>query len=353
MSANDRGIQARSRARAWAWVVAGATLLAADARAHYLQYGDGMATILSGSLDHAALNIQSAMTWTNDVPAGGSYVFDAAFAAPTADAVHLSRLWLTLWGGTRDYTCDLAVGINGAALPFASVSLGGTNDANGIFSGTGINVYGTGYGVWLVSLPVPEAGVKIDGTTNVFEVSITDPSGSFDKRCVQATFLTLYESMSLTNRLSWFLGEGSGDIYRGTAGAAANCTLALGTTPPGDLDSATLTALYTYGDYAQNDRLILNGTPVGGDNVADHADNFAALNYVPDLVSFDVTALVAQTNVVKFSVDTADGVPDTRESSLRPSLALLTISQPVPEPASAGLLLLGGAAVLAARRRRA
>lgn len=351
MSANDRPrIRRAALIRA---VVAASTAFAAAAPAHYAQYGDGMQLILSGSLDHAAMDIQSAMTWTNDMPSGPSYGFSTAFAAPTADAVHASRLMLTLWGGTRDYTCNLQVRMNGAVSPFANVDLGGVSDTNGTFSATEPNVYGTGFGVWLVSLPVPVGDVRADGTTNTFEIALNDPTGSFDKRCVQATFLTLYERMSLTHRLSWALAEGSGDIYRGTAGAATTCSLTLGPTPSGDVEDAVLHALYTYGDYAQNDRLILNGTPVGGDNVADHADNYTALNYVPDLVTIDVRGVLAATNNLKFSVDAADGVPGTRESSLRPSLAVLTVSQTVPEPATAGLLLLGALAVGARARRRA
>jgi len=47
-----------------------------------------------------------------------------------------------------------------------------------------------------------------------------------------------------------------------------------------------ITALYTYGDTGQNDRLYFNGVQYGGDDVAQW--NTSIANYGPSVVSFNV-----------------------------------------------------------------
>jgi hypothetical protein len=58
------------------------------------------------------------------------------------------------------------------------------------------------------------------------------------------------------------------------------------------------------------------------------------LDYGPTLLSYDVLGSLAVTNTVKFSVAAAD-VPGTRESSLRPQLAVLEVIGPATPPALA------------------
>ena len=120
----------------------------------------------------------------------------------------------------------------------------------------------------------------------------------------------------------------------------------------GNVSEADLYALYTYGDLNQNDRLRFNGTWLGSSDVANKQNGRTDLNYVPDLVSFDVTGSLLADNSVTFSVSAAD-MAGTRETSLRPSMAALAVYHSVPEPGSVGLLALAGIGLLGRRRRTA
>ena len=166
--------------------------------------------------------------------------------------------------------------------------------------------------------------------------------------------LAVYQDVSLNNTFDYVVAEGSGDIYRDenlsySPPKVESRTVDLGPADTMNLTSAQLHALYTYGTDEQNDRLYFNGVQLGGNDVAAFDADTSPLDYGPDLVSFDVIADLATTNSLMFTVSDADGVPDTREYSLRPHLAVLEVTA-VPEPGTVTVLSLGLLALL--RRRR-
>ena len=330
---------------------------AGSASAGFILNGAGMQTVLSGSsLNNAALDVQTNTTWPpgTTVP-GKPYTLNTGFAGQTCDNIATARLLMTVWGGTANYTCNLKVSLNGASDPFADITMGGTGDANPMFDGVHASVYGGGSGLWLVAVPVPVAALNKNGAANNVSVTVTT-SDSFDGRIQQLTLASVYQKASLNNRLDYFIAEGTGDIYATPDvpnGKVDSRTAALNTGGNiGNVSEADLYALYTYGDLNQNDRLRFNGTWLGSSDVANKQNGRTDLNYVPDLVSFDVTGSLLADNSVTFSVSAAD-MAGTRETSLRPSMAALAVYHSVPEPGSVGLLALAGIGLLGRRRRTA
>jgi hypothetical protein len=337
---------------------------AATTWAGYAQYGDGMQTVLAGSgIANGALYLDANTTWINSLdisypPAPGNgvtkpYTLDTSFTMPGCDNIVEARLLMTVWGATADHTCGLSASVNGNSA-VSSMTMGSTSDANPTFDGTKTCVYGGGYGVWLVSVPVSDAMLKTDGSGNAVSVTVTDATQNFDGRIQQVSLLAVYQDSTLNNTFDYVVAEGSGDIYRDedltqSPPKVESRTIGLGNADTSGVTGAKLHALYTYGTDEQNDRLYFNGVQFGGDDVADFDADTSPCDYGPDLVSFDVTAALAAANDVKFTVSDADGVPDTLEFSLRPNLAVLEVTH-VPEPASLAVLALGSLAFL--RRRR-
>ncbi|MEI8121410.1 MAG: hypothetical protein WCI20_05120 [bacterium] len=294
--------------------------------AGYVQYGSGMKVIITGSVENAALNVQTTNTWRNTATAL-PYTTQVDFALPHCDAVVNARLFMTVWGATRDYRYALTVCVNGITNPATPMIIGGTGDSNSVFVASNACAYGTGSGVWLVTVPIPPSTLFTNGTPN--NVSVTAAYGdgpSYDDgRIIHLTLMTVYQKGSLFNQFSYAMAEGSGDIYKNQAGATNSVSTAWGSLNINDSLSARLYALYTYGDSNQNDRLYFNGIQYGSDDVANKQNNYTALIYVPDLVSFTVTNLLS-TNVVRFSVSTNE-IPGTCETSLRPQAVALGITR--------------------------
>jgi hypothetical protein len=305
------------------------------AHAGYASPGQGIQTVIHGTLAHGALFMDTRACWTNLATPEKPYVVDTWFALPRCEAVPMGRLVLTVWGGTANYICNLGVQINGTNVPLAApLTFGTTNDANAVFSASLPSVYGAGSGVWLVGLPVPGAMLHRDGTSNHVQFTVTTPD-SFDGRMSQVTLLAVYQSAALNHTFEYAVAEGSGDIYRAPTGAQVDArTVALGTVNATDVTAARLQVLYAYGDKDQNDRLYFNGDQLGGDDVAGWDKVGSGLDYGPSVVSFDVLGGLAASNAVTFSVAAAD-VPGTRESSLRPQCAVLTVTRPPTPPALA------------------
>lgn len=316
-------------------LLAGIHLPATTARAGYASQGQGMQAIITGTVPNGALFMETRATWINTATPPKPYVVNAGFTLPVCEAVPVSRLVMTVWGGTANYICNLGVQINGTNVPGVSpLTFGTTTDANAVFSATTPSVYGAGAGVWLVGLPVPPELWFKDGTSNHVQLTVTTPD-SFDGRINHVTLVAVYQSAALSNEFEYVVAEGSGDIYRAPTGLQVDArTVSLGTLSQTNATSARLRALYTYGDVTQNDRLFFNGVQFGGDNVADYDSSITGQGFGPDVVDFDVLANLASSNVVTFTVSAADGVPDTRETSLRPQLAILEVTRP-PTPALA------------------
>ena len=347
-------------------ILAVTALGGAPALAGYAQYGQGMQTVLNGAgVANGALYVQTNSTWVNQgtftPPVGGNgmpkpYALETIFSAPACDQVLEARLVMTVWGGTADYTCGLAVSVNEGSV-LSAMTMGSTSDATPTFSGAEPCVYGSGYGVWLVSVPFPPAMLNTDGSANTVSVTITDATQKFDGRIQQVSLLAVYQDASLNNIFGYVVAEGSGDIYRDqnlshSPPRVESRSVDLGPASTVGLISAQLHALYTYGTDEQNDRLYLNGVQFGGDDVAAFDADASSLDYEPDLVSFDVTTELVATNSLLFTVSDVDGVPDTREYSLRPHLAVLEVTHVVPEPTTVTALGIGLLALLRRRRNR-
>ena len=313
-------------------VLAGTLLILAwtpvqPAQAGFAAAGQGIQTILQGSLPGAALFLETHPAWTNVAIPPKPYVVETSFNVPACDAVAVGRLILTVWGGTANYTARLGIEFNGVAVPGAApLAFGSTNDAHPVFNASLPSVYGSGSGVWLLGIPIPGDLFRRDGSPNQVRLTL-ETSDSFDGRVNHVTLLAIRQSAGLTHSLDYVVAEGSGDIYRAPTGSQVDArSVPLGTTEPAGAATARLQALYTYGDIAQNDRLYFNGSALGGDDVANYDKAATGLDFGPVLVDFDVLGRLAATNQVTVSVAATD-VPDTRETSLRPQLIVLQVTR--------------------------
>jgi hypothetical protein len=320
--------------------------------AAYSNAGVGLQTVLSGTVDDGALYMSSQATWTNDAnPAVGQpYTINTSFTMPSVDSIVNGRLVLTAWGGTSNYTANMDVTVNGNHLVSGGLFFGKADDSNATFSASQPSVYGSGAGVWLIGLPINPLWLNTNGSANSVSITVTT-SNSFDGRISQASLLSVYQDDALNNRFQYAIAEGSGDLYRTPTGAqTSQWTAAFGALSLADPTAATLSAVYTYGDASQNDRLYFNGAALGGsssNNIAQWAPSPTGLSYGPDAVSYDVLSLVEVTNSALFSVGL--DVPGTRETSLRAQIAVLEVYA-IPEPSAWLLTTLG--AVLLSRGRR-
>ncbi|MCC7518153.1 MAG: DUF3344 domain-containing protein [Verrucomicrobiae bacterium] len=333
---------------AFALGVAGPAAFAA-----YNHAGVGLQTVISGTVSDGALYMSSQATWTNSAnPAVGQpYTINTSFTMPSADDIVNGRLVLTAWGGTSNYTANLDVTVNGNPLVSGGLAFGKASDTNATFSVMAPSVYGSGSGVWLIGLPINPAWLNTNGSANSVSITVTTPD-SFDGRISQISLLSVYQAASLNNRFQYAIAEGSADIYRAPTGSQTNAwSVSLGALALTDLTSATLHAVYTYGDAGQNDRLYFNGSALGGsssNNVAHWAPNPTGLSYGPDAVNYDVLSLVEITNSATFSV--GPDVPGTRETSLRAQIAVLEITA-IPEPNASVFVVLGIGLIGVVRRR--
>lgn len=296
------------------------------ARAEFAAPGQGLRVVLAGALPNAGVHCETSALWVNGVVPAKPYIVTHAFTLPECNAIPVARLVLTVWGGNASYRSHCSVAVNGTNLPAANPLVFGTAaDTNAAFSAVQANAYGSGSGVWLVTLPVPGELLLKNGQPNAVAITQTTPD-SFDGRVHHMTLVAVYQNAALRNQLEYVIAEGSGDIYRTPSGAQTDQRTLTLTVNPTDATAARLTALYTYGDWGQNDRLYFNGAPLGGDDVAGWDKASTGLDFGPSIVSFDVLANLAAANDVQFAV-TGGELPDPRESTLRPQLALLAVTR--------------------------
>lgn len=296
----------------------------------YAFEGTGMTNVLSGTVADGAVALSSVPTWIDNTMPSLPYTNETGVAVPPCDRIVSSRLFMTVWGGTADYACEMTVSVNGTDLPFAAPFVFGTTAySNSLYSTESPRAYGSGYGVWFVSVPVPSELLHTDGTTNAIRVIENDAANEFDGRIQHVTLVTVYQSAALANVFDYSIAEGEGLLYSyPTAPKVDKRTIALDAVGTNDVLSAGLTALYTYGNTGQYDKLFFNGTQFGGDDVA-QGDNTWGGTYGPSVVSFDVTGALAVDNEVTFDVCSSD-VLDPPEGSLRPELAVLGVSREAP-----------------------
>ena len=301
----------------------------------YAFAGLGMTNVLTGSVANGGLFWGTVPTWLSasqgPIPSM-PYTNAVSFVLPACDGVVASRLVMTLWGGEPDYTCQLTVAVNGTNLPTANPFVfGATTDMNALFVSDSPCAYGSGYGVWLVTLPVPGGMLRTstNGSTNTVTVVRTTPD-DFDGRMQHVTLVAVYQSSALTNEFDYALAEGSGDIYGIPTPPEVNQRrVVFGGVNPTNATAATLTALYTYGHTGENDELFFNGAQLGGDDIAQW--DISVADYGPSVVNFPVLANLAATNTVNFTV--AIGVvPATTEPDLRPQFAALAVLRPILAP---------------------
>lgn len=112
--------------------------------------------------------------------------------------------------------------------------------------------------------------------------------------------------------------------------------------------AATYTAGYVTGHAAQTDQLYFNGTALGP--TVGLGNNIARADSNTELHAFDVTSYLQGSDTVNYSINQSL-LGGTGESSVHADLGLLTVTHPVPEPASLALLALGGLVLLTRRRR--
>jgi len=295
--------------------------------------GDGISVVLSGSVVNGGIYWQSSTNWLNSGAPAKPYIVTNYFTLPVCDSISVARILTTVWAGTANYTCQMTVCVNGINLPLANpLVFGTTSDTNAEFSATTANAYGSGSGVWLVTIPVPGELLFKNGASNSIVITQTTPD-SFDGRIHHVTLVGVYRNNALTNTLDYAIAEGSGDIFRAPTGAqVSQRTIVFTALTSTNAVTANLIALYTYGDTSQNDRLYFNGMQSGGDNVAQWDTSIAS--YGPSIATFDVLNRLVGTNTLTFSV--GSDVPATAETTLRPQFAALAVTR-VPSASAPSL----------------
>jgi hypothetical protein len=116
-----------------------------------------------------------------------------------------------------------------------------------------------------------------------------------------------------------------------------------------DVTAAIYTAGYATGHSGQTDQIYFNGTALGP--TAGLGNDIARVDSNTELHSFDVTAYLQGSNSVLYSIDQSV-LGGTGESSLHADWALLTVTHPVPEPATLGILATGAVGLWLKKRGR-
>lgn len=333
-------------------VVVGIVMLcnAAQSRAGYLAAGYDLQVVKSEQgLSHSALNYQTNGLWSGS---GRGVDMSTSFTLPSCQDVHFARLYLDLWGGTKDYTCTVTASLNGTAL--ATLTVGSAVDANPTFSLSQASVYGSGAGAWQIAYPAVASLIKKDGSANTLTFKVTDANNQFDGRTLATSLVAIVTDPSINQTLDYQLAEADGTLRNapGTYGSPTQRTLTLTGINTASVTSAAYHAGYTHGSTSTGtnnlDQIFFNGTRIGpASNDATVGDT---INYPPSHLDLDVASLLSSTSAVRYSVDGTE-LGGTGDSFLRANLGVLEVVHPVPEPGSllAASMLLG---LTLARRTR-
>jgi hypothetical protein len=298
-------------------------------------------------LVHGAVSYLTNPTWG---VSGLDTQVNTSFTLSVCQDIRFARLYLDIWGGTRNYTSTVSATLNGTPLTVVNIK-GYSADDNPTFDATKTCVYGTGSGMWQVAYSGVGGLLHTDGTPNALSFTVSDPGGSgFDGRTACASLVAVYTDTSINQRLDYYLAEADGTIRKtpGTNNSPAQRSLTFTGLDTANLIAATYVAGYTHGTTGEKDQLYFNGHALG-----DAANDIAlgtSLDYGPSNHAYDVRSYLTGSSTVRYSVASAD-VGSSGEGYLRPNIGLLEITHPVPEPATIALLALGAAAIL--RRRRA
>jgi len=285
--------------------------------------GYDLQVVQSGQdIANGAVSFQVNPVWVGGTPEK-PYSFDTTFTLPVADEIVFARMYVNIWGGTNTNTCQIDTLVNDVALDV--VHIGGTEDSNPVYDPNRTCVYGSGYGTWQVAYSGVAEALNLDSTANEVVVTISDPTGQFDGRTVDVVLATVYRDSAIQQVLDYYLAEADGYMRRspGTPGSPTDRILEINSIDTSDVVEAAYTAHYTHGTSGQFDAVYFNDTAFGGEDVAVGAMG----TYGPDVLTFDVTNLLAAETTVRYSVDeTVVGSPS--EFSLRAKTGLLEIIRP-------------------------
>ena len=166
--------------------------------------------------------------------------------------VRWARLYVGVWGGTENYVGWVNTTFNNHCE--GNVTLNRSEDTNTYSSG--INVYGSGHGVWMVSYNCTDNVTM--GATNTAEARTGAISGSFDGRVYGIVLVVVYESSSLP-KVEYWVNEGNMNLHYETGGyAAVNKTFAWFNGTAYNCTEANLTAVQYTGSDGEPDYLYFN-----------------------------------------------------------------------------------------------
>ncbi len=271
---------------------------------------------------NAAVSFQTNSVWIDLTP-DKPYSFGTGFVLPDANEIIFARLYLNVWGGSNEYTCQIDTTVNGNAIDV--VNIGGLTDTNPTYDPNQTCVYGSGYGTWQVAYSGVAELLNLDGTNNTVDVNITDDANDFDGRTVDVTLMVVYRDYSIDHAIDYYLAEADGYMRRspGTPNSPAERILDINSINTSDIIEATYTAYYTHGTNGQFDRLYFNGTQLDGNDVAVGAMG----KYGPDVLTYDIADVLLSDSTVLYTVDEAV-VGSPSEYSLRAKIGILEISRP-------------------------
>jgi hypothetical protein len=317
-----------------------------------VQTGSGLANS-AASLQTNPLNLAATLNTT----------LTTNFTIPSCQTIDYARLYLDIYSGTPYHTGQLTGTVNGQTLP--ALTIGGT----GSTSGTGMPadgnpstrdpnatcVYGSGFGYWQVALANVGPLLNTNGAANTITFSTADPTNSsFDGRAYGATLAAVYTDPTIQQTLDYQLFEGDG-FLRQTASATPpglsqnlSRSLTIAGVNTSNVLAAIYTAEYAVGHTGQTDQLYFDGTALGP--TIGLGNDIARANSNTELHRFDVSSYLQGSNTLNYSIDQSV-LGGTGESSVHADLGLLTVTHPVPEPASLATLVLGGLALLTRKRR--